>query len=236
MRLYLIRHADPDYPNKTITERGHAEARALATRLVGEKLDRIYSSPLGRAVDTMRYTADLLALPREPVIEDWTQEMVIPAVHMDAWGKAAVWDLPGEVIRGRERPPSYDDWHTLPYVGETPIAALFEELKAASDAFLARHGYEREGGRYRCVQPNRERIAVFCHGGFGLAWLAHLLEIPLALMWSGFWLAPSSVTTILLEQRSEQWAVPRCVGMGDVSHLYAAGLSISPRGILATNW
>ena len=234
MRLYLIRHADPDYPNKTITERGHQEAQALAKRLAGEEIDRIYCSPLGRAVHTMRYTADLL--PHEPVIEDWTQELAIPAVHMEEWGKVAIWDLPGEVIRGRERHPSYDDWHELPYVGETPIRELFDELKIASDGFLARHGYERAGGRYRCVQPNRERIAVFCHGGFGLAWLAHLLEIPLPLMWSGFWLAPSSVTTILLEQRSEQWAVPRCVGLGDVSHLYAAGLEISPRGILASNW
>lgn len=234
MRIYLIRHADPDYPNKTITERGHKEARALATRLATERLDRIYSSPLGRAVDTMRYTADLL--PHNPVIEDWTQELSIPAVHMGEWGSNTIWDMPGEVIRGQERHLSYGDWDTMPYVGETPVRVLFEELQSASDAFLARHGYERDGGRYRCVQPNKERIAVFCHGGFGLAWLSHLLEIPLPLLWSGFWLPPSSVTTILMEQRSDTWAVPRCIGMGDVSHLYAAGLTISPRGIYATNW
>ncbi|MEC9258269.1 MAG: histidine phosphatase family protein, partial [Candidatus Poribacteria bacterium] len=28
MRLYIIRHADPDYPNRTITEKGHLEAQA----------------------------------------------------------------------------------------------------------------------------------------------------------------------------------------------------------------
>jgi len=44
------------------------------------------------------------------------------------------------------------------------------------------------------------------------------------------------VTTVLMERRSDDWAVPRCVAMGDVSHLYAAGLEVSPRGILATNW
>ncbi|MCA1595762.1 MAG: histidine phosphatase family protein, partial [Chloroflexi bacterium] len=58
MRLYIIRHADPDYPNNTITEDGHKEARALADRLAAEKLDRIYCSPMGRAIDTARYTAD----------------------------------------------------------------------------------------------------------------------------------------------------------------------------------
>lgn len=234
MRIYIIRHADPDYPNNTITDKGHKEAEALGKRMAGEKLDRIYSSPLGRAKDTMRYTADLV--PLVPVIEDWTTEIAGTVVEMGEWGRMSSWDIPGEIIRGRDPLPSYHDWHELPYIGETPIAALFEEVKRESDAFLARHGYVREGGRYRCVAPNRERIAVFCHGGFGLAWLAHLLELPLAMVWSGFWLPPSSVTTLIMEQRSENWAVPRCFGLGDVSHLYAAGLPIQPRGMLAKNW
>ena len=76
----------------------------------------------------------------------------------------------------------------------------------------------QEEGRYRILEPNERKIAVFCHMGFGLAWLAHLLEMPLPLLWAGFWLAPSSVTTILMETRSEQWAVPR-LSLGDVSPL-----------------
>ncbi|HVK03239.1 MAG TPA: histidine phosphatase family protein [Armatimonadaceae bacterium] len=235
MRLYIIRHADPDYPNKTITERGHKEAEALAARLErSERPDRIFCSPLGRAVDTMRYTAERIG--RDATIEDWTQEMPLPALETPDWGRIAVWDVPGEVIRGRDPLPSRDDWHTLPHYGPTTAREQFAALQQGSDAFLARHGYVREGGRYRCESPSDERIAVFCHAGFGIAWLAHLLEIPLPLAWSGFWLAPSSVTTVLMERRSDDWAVPRCVAMGDVSHLYAAGLEVSPRGILATNW
>jgi broad specificity phosphatase PhoE len=233
MRLYIIRHADPDYPNKTITARGHQEAEALSQRLSQEKIDRIYCSPLGRAVDTMRYTAD--AIGCEPIIEDWTQEL---SIHIETpeWGRQAIWDLPGEVVRGGAPLPSRHDWHELPQYTEATMQDRFAAVQEASDAFLARHGYIREGGRYRCDAPNTERLAVFCHAGFGITWLAHLLEIPLPLAWSGFWLAPSSVTVVLMEQRSEHWAVPRCVCMGDVSHLYAAGLEISPRGILATNW
>ena len=33
MRLYIIRHADPDYKNDTITVFGHKDAQALAKRL-----------------------------------------------------------------------------------------------------------------------------------------------------------------------------------------------------------
>jgi probable phosphoglycerate mutase len=101
-----------------------------------------------------------------------------------------------------------------------------------SDALLLRHGYRREGRQYRYQEPNRQRVAVFAHHGIGLLWLAHLLGLPLWRVWSGFWLAPSSVTTILLDERLTEWATPRCLGIGDVSHLYHAGLAVQPRGII----
>ncbi len=230
MRLYLIRHADPDYPNKTITAAGHLEAQALARRLAAHGLDHIYSSPLPRAMTTAQYTADLLHKPVE--IEEWTQELGWTIEHPPQ-GVIAAWDLPGEVIRAQEPYPSHETWHQLPHLEDLALREKFEAIKANGDGFLERHGYKREGGCYRCVRPHRDRIAVFCHGGLGLAWLAHLLEIPLPMVWSGFWLPPSSVTTVLFEERSADYAVPRCIGVGDVSHLYAAGLPIQPRGILA---
>ncbi len=39
-------------------------------------------------------------------------------------------------------------------------------------------------------------------------------------MWAGFYLAPSSVTTVLFDERTRDVAVPRCIGLSDVSHLY----------------
>jgi probable phosphoglycerate mutase len=230
MRLYLIRHADPDYPNKTITAAGHLEAQALTRRLAAHGLDHIYSSPLPRAMTTAQYTAELLRMPVE--VEEWTQELGW-TIEQPPHGVIAAWNLPGELIRAQEPYPTHATWHQLPYLENLALREKFEAIKNNGDRFLERHGYKREGGCYRCVQPNRDKIAVFCHGGLGLAWLAHLLEIPLPLAWSGFWLAPSSVTTVLFEERSAEYAVPRCIGVGDVSHLYAAGLPIQPRGILA---
>ena len=97
MRLYIIRHADPDYANNTITPQGHLEAKALAKRMQKEGIDRIYSSPLGRALDTMKYTAQILNI--EPHIEPWTKE------HSDIWielennKKVFAFNLHGEYIR-----------------------------------------------------------------------------------------------------------------------------------------
>jgi probable phosphoglycerate mutase len=231
MRLFIIRHADPDYPNNTITPAGHLEAQALAVRMKRLGLDRIYSSPLGRAVDTMRYTADALEMPH--TIEDWTAELSDCGVTVEPWGKMSIWDVPAEHIRENGSRPTHENWHTFRHFDTPSIRVTHERVRRDSDAFLARHGYEHVEGRYRIVRGNRDKIAVFCHGGFGLFWLSHLLELPLPMVCGGFFLPPSSVTTILFDERTSDWAVPRCVGMGDVSHLYAAGLPVQPAGIKA---
>lgn len=231
MRLYIIRHADPNYEGNTITAQGHREARALAERLAREGVTRLYSSPLGRARDTARYTQEATGLT--PTIEEWTAELTDFWAEREPWGRLVAWDIPGEVIRGGNGFPTHDTWHQAPpFLGEG-LAEHFARFVAAADAFVARHGYAREDGRYRIVAPNRDRIAVFCHNGSAQTWLAHLLAIPLTLFWSSFWLAPSSVTTVLFDERSTEWAVPRCLNVGDTSHLYAAGLVPQPNGILA---
>ena len=229
MRLYIIRHADPDYQNHTITKAGHLEAQALGRRLATQGVDRIYCSTMARAQHTMQYTADLLKLPH--LVEDWMQELPTWRIDQEPWGQLMVWDLPGELIREHQPYPTHDTWNDIPQFADPKYREHFEMIQAKSDEFFELQGYKREGGRYRCIKPNRLKIAVFCHNGFALTWLAHLLEIPLALVWSGFWLPPSSVTTILFDERSEDWAVPRCLGLGDVSHLYEARLPVQPRGI-----
>ncbi len=231
MRLYIIRHADPDYENNTITPTGHQEAKALAGRLVREKIDLVFSSPMGRARDTMFYTARRLNKPFK--ILDWTQELGYLRVELGMpYGNCTGWDVHGEIIRGK-RLPTHTNWfQQFPFTG-VEFLKTFKKVGRDSDEFIKKFGYLREKGRYRIVRKNRKKIAVFCHGGFGLTWLSHLLEIPLPLMWAGFFLPPSSVTTILFDERTFRWAVPRCIGLGDVSHLYAAGLSVQPRGIKA---
>lgn len=85
------------------------------------------------------------------------------------------------------------------------------------------------------LRVRSQKIAVFCHGGFGLTWLAHLLQIPFPLVYSNFYLWPSSVTTILFDERVPGNVTPRCIGLGDISHLAVAGLPPQPRGLVA-NW
>lgn len=231
MRLYIIRHADPDYPNNTITPAGHLEAKALAKFMKQAGLTHIYSSPMGRAQHTAQYTAEATGL--EPVILPWTAEISAPPV-IDAGGnKWAVWNMAGDIIRGASKMPTADDWEKIPELSHFDYKARYQEVRDGSDEFMAGLGYERRGGIYYGSETNKERVAVFCHGGLGIWWMAHLLELPLPLVWCGFFMPPSSVSTIVMEHRSPDTAVPRLVGLGDTSHLYKEGLPENMRGLPA---
>lgn len=231
MRLYIIRHADPDYPNNTLTAAGHLEAQALARRLAGHGLDAIYASPLPRAQITARYTADLLKLP--VITHDWLIEVAGWDTEPDPidGGFIPAWDIPGETLRANAAYHAWSTWDTTPPLDLPIYRETVSAFAAEADAFLAAWGYVREGERYRVERASQAQLAAFCHNGTALLWLSLLLHIPPPLVWSGFWHAPSAVTTILFEQRSAEYAVPRALSVGDTSHLYEARLPVQPRGI-----
>ena len=66
MLLYIIRHGDPDYSTDTLTERGWQQAEAVGKRIAAAKIDRIFTSPMGRARQTAEPACRLLGL--EPTV------------------------------------------------------------------------------------------------------------------------------------------------------------------------
>src|SRR4051794_37107574 len=138
MRLYIIRHGDPNYTTDSLTEIGQREAQVLAKRLANEQLTHIYSSPLGRAHETMSYTAEATQLT--PSIEEWTRELAWWIPWDTPRERIAAWDLHGEIIRGQDRYPSYDDWHTLAYFKNLDFRTAYESLCERSDDLLRCHG------------------------------------------------------------------------------------------------
>ncbi|WP_269542104.1 histidine phosphatase family protein [Cerasicoccus fimbriatus] len=231
MRIYLIRHADPDYANNTITPAGHLEAQALATRLAKQGLDRIFCSPMGRAQDTARYTAKALGL--EPTTLEWTRELDWPRISEEGLGNICAFDLHGHSVHLDDHTYTCANWSDVPPLDDPAFRIGYDTLCREADQFIAGLGYERAGQTYRIANPNRLKIGLFCHGGFGLTLLSRLLNIPMPLVWTGFFLPPSSVTTILFDERNDQVATPRCLGVGDISHLYASELPMSTIGIKA---
>lgn len=233
MRIYIVRHADPDYANRTITRQGHQEARALAERLKEYNLDTIVCSPLGRAQDTARYTADAVTLP--VVTETWLAELDLRVKDGEHTGVAA-WNIGGDRMREYLQTEGAFQLEGIPELQNSHIKSTIEFVATESDRFFRVLGYERVGNRYRIVESNPRQIAVFCHNGLGLTWLSHLLSIPIPLMWSTFWLSPSSVSTIVFEEHGSGWATPRCLCLGDTSHLAAVDLPVQTGGLTLNHY
>jgi len=228
MRLYLVRHADPDSLRDALTPRGEREAEALAARLEAERITGLYSSVAGRSLATVERVARRtgLAVQRE-------QWLVEPR-HLRVKQKGreyAMWDTFGETVRGHSPLPEREAWFRTPPFDAPEVSAVWKEFTGQCDGMTAAHGYVREGERYRIERRNDERIALISHNGTVLLFIAHLLALPLPLAWCGFYTWPASVTTIHFEEHSDAWAVPRALCVADTSHLRLAGLEPQPRGM-----
>ena len=175
---------------------------------------------------TASYTEE--AISKKAEVEEWTREITywprLPGSERPGEGGLAMWDIGGEHAKIKDSLSCSSQFEDITCVAEAKKP--YKELQLHSDKFLARHGYVREGHRYRIVNANRDVIAVFAHGGFGLTWLAHLLHLPLPAVWSSFYLAPSSITTVLMDERSRDYATARAISVSDVGHLYAEGLAL----------
>jgi probable phosphoglycerate mutase len=162
----------------------------------------------------MKQTADVLPWLREfhaPILDERTGEERIP------------WDfLPGDWTEVNEY---YDKnlWHTVPVMQSGHVIDEALRVSAGLDEILKRHGYERDGKLYRAVKPNHDTIVLFCHFGVECVMLGHLLGISPMVLWHGFCAAPTSVTTLITEERRQGVGYFRMSSFGDISHLYAAG-------------
>ena len=72
MLLFYIRHGDPDYSVDGLTPRGARQAEAVGRRLSTFGMDKIYTSPLGRAKLTAQPTCELLG--KEAEVVEWASE------------------------------------------------------------------------------------------------------------------------------------------------------------------
>ncbi len=220
MKLLLIRHGDPDYTIDSLTEKGHREAQLLAERIAPLDVKAYYMSPLGRAMKTAEYTLEKAGRTAE--VLEWAREFDV-RINDGKGGKRIPWDmLPGVWT---DIPDYYDreNWLKVPVMSEADMADGIAEVCNGLDALLSRHGYERHGNCYRAVSPNEDTIVLFCHFGVTCVMLSHLLGVSPMVLWHGMISAPTSVTTLVTEERREGIASFRMTSFGDISHLSCHG-------------
>ncbi len=227
MKLLIIRHGDPDYEHDDLTEVGKREAQCLAARIAPMKVREYFVSPLGRAKATAAPTLEKAG--RQATEYDWLRELSIPVARPDKNGELSrvPWDwLPQDWLRDT-RLMSAEHWMENEVMRGGRVGEAFEHVTRAFDALLARYGYEREGLLYRVREPNEDTLVFFCHLGLGCVLLSHLMNCSPMVLWQGTVMAPSSVSVVHTEERRPGYASFRAASIGDVSHLYAAGLEPS---------
>lgn len=221
MRLLFIRHGEPDYEKDSLTPKGFREAEYLAEYLAGEKIDYCYVSPLGRAKDTALSTLQKKRMQAEEC--DWLQEFPAKVIRPDKGYKINCWDfLPQDWTNVREY-YDRDAWAQTALMKEGGVWEEYVHVTKSFDALLEKHGYVRDGNCYRAERANRDTIAFFCHFALECVLLGHLIGVSPMTLWHGFCAAPSSVSTVMTEERREGIASFRISRFGDVSHLYIKG-------------
>lgn len=228
MLFFYLRHGDPIYDPDSLTALGKRQAEALGRRLALHGLDRIYASSSVRAVETARPACEILK--KEPTLLPWAQESL-------AWEELAL-DAPD----GRHTWPFYIDeyvtlfssaemraldknWAAHPALKGTKLEKGLGRIQWEADAFFESLGYvhDHAANAYRAEKINSQRVALFAHQGFGMAFLSCVLDIPYPQLSTRFDMGHTGMTVIHFPEKTGL-VVPKVLQLSGDGHLYAAGL------------
>ena len=224
MLLYIVRHGDPIYETDSLTERGKLQAKAVGKRMFDIGIDRIFSSPMGRAMETADPACQLLGLEKN--IEDWAREIQDERLTPFPDGKMKSITLVQNTYyleNGNINLP-YERSFECAGINQSRMKSAVKFIEENGKVFLEKLGYREENGVWRILRNNEEKVALFCHAAFARAWLSTLLHIPLHIMWASFEYTHTGVTVVEFKNNDNGFTAPRCLCYSDMSHLYAAGL------------
>ncbi len=227
MKILIIRHGEPDYSIDSLTEKGWREAEYLSEMLVKQLKDKtecgevhFYMSPYGRAQDTASPTLQKLGCTAE--VLPWLREFDVFIDRPDDLTRKRIpWDWVPEDWVQDQCLYLADHWFENKRMAAGNVGEEYRKVADQFDALIAKHGYRRVGSLYRVEKPNHDVIVLFCHFGVESVLLSHIWGVSPMPVWHGFCAQPSSVTTLVTEERREGIASLRMLSFGDMSHMYA---------------
>ena len=230
MKLVFVRHAEPDYAIDSLTKKGQKEAELLSKRLCQLDVKNFYVSPLGRAKATAEYTLEKLGRTAEEM--PWLAEFRGHYFDENEGKERICWDFRPRFWTPRKELHDPDKWVNDPIFQGSNIPDVWKESCNGIDELLARHGFTRDqNGIYLAEDNQKETLVFFCHLGITMAIIAHLMNVSPVHLWQWFSVQPSSVTTLVTEERVKGEVIFRCMSMGDLSHLYAGDEPYSTAGL-----
>lgn len=220
MRLIMVRHGDPNYEKDCLTELGHKQAEIVAQRLMSEGIQKIYSSPQGRARETAEPFALLSGL-KDIHILDFMKEIRY-GWKGELYKAGNPWTAAGELVSKGEDLQSHE-WRKYPdYDGNTATIDI-DKVAQGTDEWLKALGYKREGLYYRCVTPDdsKRTFALFCHGGSMTSFLSRVFNIPFPhlCMVLGF-IQHTSITILRFDRHPGSLCMPTLEVASEARHLH----------------
>lgn len=224
MKIILVRHGHPDYENDCLTPLGHEQAEKAAMRLKDEGIEKIYSSPFGRAYETAIHTAKVLS-------QDVTK---LDFMHEIKWGSSDgkeiyrdghPWDTSLYAISLGHSLMDEEWTKTSPFSNNVVFSEV-ERVAAESDKWFETLGYRREGANYRVICDNTHRtIALFSHGGSSSALLSHMLNLPFFYLCRAICPDFTAITVLSLSDEKGILTAPMIEIANDSRHIRGNGVS-----------
>ncbi len=220
MELIFIRHAEPDYENNTLTEKGFKEAEFLGQFLKNEKIDAMYVSPLNRAKYTaeaiLKYNNNFNVEYKDCLIE-FHEEVDLPYLK-----NSITWDFRTSLLKD-DRIFDNKKWREIEYLNSQKLLSRYESNKKDFLNILERHGYKKDGNIFKVIKPNHDKIVFVCHFGIISYMLSTLLNIsPIALA-NMTVSRPTGITRLVSEEREMGEVIFRLLEYGSTTHLYING-------------
>lgn len=229
MRIIFIRHGEPDYSIDSLTEKGWVEAELVGERLKNIPADAVFCSPLGRAKDTMK--PYLLKTGKKAEICDWLEEFNYKKVISPKTGsERIIWDFCPAFFDENQDFFDREKWKEIDFIKNSEVPKTVDYVFNKFDECLARFGYERNGTFYKVNEENHKTLFFFCHFGIEALLLSHLFNTSPQVISHNFIALPTSVTTLITEEREQGKAYFRCQSFGDTSHLFKADEPLSFAG------
>ena len=227
MVLYYIRHGQPIYELNKLTELGQKQADAVGERLALLGIDKIFSSPSNRAIETAMPLSRVTG--KEIEILDFADEDDVARDFMVDDGTGVVrWASDVEKIRTAFAMPDIKtryDWYQDPIFSDYNFGEGIRRIDKATDSFLERLGYRhnRKCGYFESISPTEEKIALFAHAGFGQVFMSSVLDIPYPQIANQFVIGNTGVSRIHFEVQFGI-CVPRVHMFSSDAHIYKKNL------------
>ncbi len=232
MIFYYIRHGEPIYEPDSLTELGTKQAEALSKRLAVYGVDKIFTSTSNRAIQTAQPTCELLDIKPERL--EFAHENLtwadLSVETEDGNGRTWIFNSQKykELFCDKEIRDLGDRWYEHPELKGINCEKGIKRIYDEADKFFASLGYEHERytGKYKVIKSNDQRIALFAHQGFGLAFLSCLLDVPYPMFSTHFNVGHSGLTVIEFKEVNGV-AIPRMHTMSSDAHIYKEGLPLN---------